>query len=473
MGVLRDYVSMVGNIEVENDKNVTVIENMKSMDEKPMKDVYIESKTNTKMSLDDEKSYHKKKASKLEEKFKAILSNTGIEFSFLDFFLYPVGIAIIGFCSTLVFLIIPTHDLIQYPEYWYENIFQGLYLGIWFFIYIFTMAASLLNLKYLVMKRKLFVVVSLGNFGILLFLLISNYLWKQILGYQYPIPFQGFIVKILFTLLTLPLFWFTIPPEWRKNEQFLKRIRFFFLYIVFNISVILFYQLAISRIRSTDAVFQPFAALILPVMRELFIWIGQKLVDQCSCGDGRGAKIFHRYTILTRHTIALCYVIGAYVTETTQWVLMGVDFSLNISLCSWIVWKKKRHSDNIQSHIDLIQELAINELVEFHAPLSFILVIAVAYHGPNAKISGNIGNSYWTYTAIDDIEQTLKNIALFFFIDFGSTIISSAVLWLTYRINLWMAFNEMQREFWKPFCLILGYKLIAVSKVVICMTTYK
>ena len=115
----------------------------------------------------------------------------------------------------------------------------------------------------------------------------------------------------------------------------------------------------------------------------------------------------------------------------------------------------------------LIQDLAINELVEFHAPLSFILVIATAFYGPNAKILGNIGNSYWTYTAIENVGQCLANMGLLFFIDFGSTLVSAAILWFSCHINLWMVFIELQREYWKCFSLILGYKLIAVSKYVI------
>ena len=35
-------------------------------------------------------------------------------------------------------------------------------------------------------------------------------------------------------------------------------------------------------------------------------------------------------------------------------------------------------------------------------------MIAVAYCGSNAKIQGNISNSYWTHTAIDIIEETIK-----------------------------------------------------------------
>ena len=241
----------------------------------------------------------------------------------------------------------------------------------------------------------------------------------------------------------------------------------FCLYQLFQTALMISYQIIMDKIRTTENAYQPFIALVFPALREISIWIASKLIARCSNGDKTGATIFLKYQLATQHAICLCYVIGSYTTATTSLVLIGVDFSANVFICLLVVWTKKFHPSKIQKQIDLLQDLAIYELVEFHATLAFILVIAVAYYGPNASILGNIGNSYWAYTAIDNIDQTLENMVMFFLIDFSSTLLSSCILWVICRINLWSVFLELQKEFGRCFCLILGTMLITVGKYVI------
>ena len=67
--------------------------------------------------------------------------------------------------------------------------------------------------------------------------------------------------------------------------------------------------------------------------------------------------------------------------------------------------------------IDLLQELVISEMVEFMVPVFYLFVFIAAYYGPNAKIIGNIGNSYWQFNAVKDVGKTIEFISMFFFID--------------------------------------------------------
>ena len=101
-------------------------------------------------------------------------------------------------------------------------------------------------------------------------------------------------------------------------------------YTLFNYTLIIFYQMIIEKIRTTEPGYQPFVALALPILREFNVWIGEKMAESSSNGDERGAKIYLKYAISTRHAITLCYVIGAYATPITSWVLMGADFTINV-----------------------------------------------------------------------------------------------------------------------------------------------
>ena len=414
------------------------------------------------VSLKAEKITHQEVARKREEIFKSIVSNNEIELSSMRLTLYPIFITLVGFSFTIPFSLIPAHDLILFPEYWYEAIFHGLMASSCFFTYQCVLAGSVFNLRYPLVRNNILHILFVGNAVTLCLIIFPYFIWTQIFNYQFPIPFLNLILMRTLKILSLFLIWLKFPQEWRKNEQFKRRMGFYCLFDLFNFVMVIFYEILWKKIRETQDDYQPFAALALPVMREFAIWMGSKLIENCCDGDTRGAKIFLQYMLSVRHTLTLCNFLGSSATETTSLTLMGIDFSLNILLSLWIVWKKKRHPNNVLDQIDSLQDLALYELVEFYTPLSFIMVIAVAYFGPNASIFGNISNSYWTYTAIEDINQTLSIMGQFFLIDFGSTIMSAMILWLCCRINLWVAIIELQIEFGKAFCITLGHFLVSV-----------
>ena len=420
------------------------------------------NKKKANLSLYQEKEFHQDKARKREERLRDIILNKRMEFEWVECLAYFFGIVVIGFSSTLALSLIPAHDLVQFPKFWYEAIFHATFPTAFSTLYQCVFSALILNLNYLVRKETI-LFVGLINIGTQLFLILLLYfIWTQIFGYQFPIPFLGFNISLIFLFLQPLVIWVRLPLEWRQKKNFKKKVMVSFSLNFLVIIIILLYQMILIKIQMAEDHNQPFVALALPVMREVSIWLGIKLVEHCSNGDEKGAKIFLQYAFSTRHAITLCYVIGSFATETTSWILMAVDFSLNILICLKIVWTRKQHPYKIKNQIDSLQDLVVYELVEFHAPLAFILVIFVSYHGPNAEIFGNVGNSYWQFSAIEDIHRTLTSMAKFFLVDFSSTLVSASILWVTCKINLWKAFLETQKEFGKFFALVLGSDLVVV-----------
>ena len=142
---------------------------------------------------------------------------------------------------------------------------------------------------------------------------------------------------------------------------------------------------------------------------------------------------------------------------------MALDFMANMYLVMRLVWIRMKHHGSIRSQTIILQELIVAELVEFYAPLSFILGTALAYFTPIGIIVGNISNGYWAYHAIEDIGKTLRKMGLFFLMDFTSAILSATILWLSCKINLWNTFAVLQKEFFKEFIVVLGITLLTVS----------
>ena len=74
----------------------------------------------TSSTLSSEKRIHDERAKQRLKTYVAILRNGDLQLSWLKLFFYTFGIAILGFISILPMTLVPVHDLVKFPEYWYE-----------------------------------------------------------------------------------------------------------------------------------------------------------------------------------------------------------------------------------------------------------------------------------------------------------------------------------------------------------------
>ena len=114
--------------------------------------------------------------------------------------------------------------------------------------------------------------------------------------------------------------------------------------------------------------------------------------------------------------------------------------------------------------MDLLHDLAIAELAEFHSPLSTTIVFAIAFYSPVGSVIGNIRNNYWAFEAVEDINDSLTNMAVFFCVDLLSSIATCVVLRLYCKINYLKIVAAIQKEFFGSFILYLGFLALAVRK---------
>ena len=106
--------------------------------------------------------------------------------------------------------------------------------------------------------------------------------------------------------------------------------------------------------------------------------------------------------------------------------------------------------------IELLQALAIAELTELLVPLCYLLCLLIAYYGPNSDVIGNIRNSYWQYTAIQDINHAIQYLCTFFIVDFLGLLLCFYLLWRTCGINLYKVCAALIDEFRVSFAISLG-----------------
>ena len=242
-----------------------------------------------------------------------------------------------------------------------------------------------------------------------------------------------------------------------------KKLTYAILWILATIPLSGWYQGLFVILRHFRGPYQPLIAFAFPVSRELWVWLLTKLARNCANGDERGTIIACIYALYTNHTICLSYIIGSIADDATSWILMATDFSLNVYLCITIVWTQKRNPSDVTNIINMLQELAISEMVEFQSPLCFTLIFALAYYTPIGGLVGNVSNGYWAYEAVNNIHATLSKMMVFFCVDLASSILNTMILRISCKINILQFMAKLQKEFFGTFILYLAYLNMGVS----------
>ena len=114
----------------------------------------------------------------------------------------------------------------------------------------------------------------------------------------------------------------------------------------------------------------------------------------------------------------------------------------------------------IQGEVD---ELVLTERQSVHA-FTYLILIIMAYFGPNAEVLGNIKLRIWQFqNPITDIKEYVLNVSLWLFVDLFSAVITGILLWYFCKINLMKVVNRLQRNYWIIFAVAEAYILMEVS----------
>ena len=410
-----------------------------------------------------ERHAHELNFSRRLDEFQMILMNySQIPFKYI---LYGFANVIVSLLVVSILTLIPLHNIITSPEYWYETMLQTLASCLIWVSYFVLNTSSWMNIKRIKEFRHC---ASLLLNIILTFVFSYSFLfvlWTYGLMYQWPLPYSGFVCFSITLVTGYISIWFRFDLKWRKNKLFRWRLKFFLLALAFSDAVgnLIYSKIIMKMFLIFPQQYQWSISIILPIVREINIWITNKLASHAASGDQQGMEIVVSYTICTRHAIFLAVVLGSIATTNTCIMILAVDFIINIYLSLRIIWTKKYKEHNTEKQTELLQELTINEIVEFFAPLTYLLCFVVAYYSPNSKLIGNIGNGYWHYQKVKDVGHVVENVFMFFAVDFISAIVCFLILWVTCRINLFRAWACLQNEFGLIFAINIAHLVNAVS----------
>ena len=398
--------------------------------------------------------------------FEDILKNSTLKYGSWKGIFKWLYVILVSLVPISIFTMIPAHNLIKNPGYWYEFILQVC------FAFLPTFAAAwtesfyfCTNIKFLRTPRffiELWIILVLST---LLTIAAVNLLWLYGLRYQIPVPFTFYILYLNAIIVTPITIWYRLPMEWHQSSKFKKRLRYFVAGSLYMTCTTLAYAAINKILLFIPLEYQWIAVIFLPLVRELHLLATININAKCVDGDYDAMVIFRTQSVTIGHSIFLANTVGNIVTNTNSYVIMAIDFLLNMFICCKIIYLKYKDDTpaNKVKTIQLLQELMIYEWIEVVIPMAYLVFLMMAYYGPNKELIGDIGSSYWQYAAIENINEPIMYLCIFFVVDLVSLFVTGYVLWFFCQINVYKAYAALQDEFGWAFAVLLTANLIGVN----------
>ena len=422
----------------------------------------IENEDNLSVDLELEKEQHEWNSNVRMESFEAILTSSPVHSSWPAFIFRILATILMSVVCTAPWSLIPAHNVVRNPEYWYDILLPTACSCLMTSLFFTFLTSTVMNINYIRKGRHILTIVLVNIVNILILHPSAYCVWTFVMKYKYPVPFLGVFVTYITWGAMFLTNWFQFPVQCRKDIGFRSRVKFLIVAAGYLMGIPIQYFIVEKFLITFQNKYQPLIAMILPVLKEINGRIYNNYLRKTSGGDVSASTITGKYLVATLHSILLAYIMGTSTTDVTDWLIMTASFVDNIYTCVKIVWLKLQNSLDINTQINLLVKLCIDELVECLAPLAFMLTFLSAYYGQNSAILGNLGSNMWHYRRVDDIEALFGKILRLYFADFSSLIISAIILWTFCQINLLKALMTIEKEFKSVMMLILCYNITLV-----------
>jgi hypothetical protein len=340
--------------------------------------------------------------------------------------------------------LVPQHNSIEEPEYWYETIITQCLTYNAYVIVITAMRLKIffkddarLGTPIPIITMYLVTLIAFNGVSYLLHLF-----WTVYLGFNHPIPWLGVLSLTLYFPTYYICLWFQFSPELKSNAQGRRKIFFFCLYSQNFFFACMIRITVMTLFAHTPPDMQPIWAIVMPIIRELDGWMLNYWMLKTTDGENRDAKLVTETEHNCNYMALMAIVLGLWATDTASYCILGVEFLINF--CKTIVvlrMNRKISSDpSVQETLDPLQQeaakdLVFIELVEIMMPFVYTFTVLMAYYGPNGTILGNVRNNCWDYKAIEDLTGLLGAVFRMFSLDVLAFAITVVLLWKYSSVN--------------------------------------
>ena len=97
---------------------------------------------------------------------------------------------------------------------------------------------------------------------------------------------------------------------------------------------------------------------------------------------------------------------------------------------------------------------------------TYVMLIIMAYFGPNAEILGNVKLKIWQFQRpIPDISACILKVSLLMAVDHLTLVINGILIWKICDINILQILKKLQKEYWMYFAVAEAYVLMEVKSI--------
>ena len=385
------------------------------------------------------------------EIFVEIINRNSVQF---------IGVVSLCVLSFLSLTLIPYHNVILCPFYWYEPIFIHTLGAIPCCVGVFIIQVKMILDYQDIIKFTIIFKLSL-QWAVLLALVHSlvHLSWSFGFGYNSPIPFS-MVIDFYFTVIASCLvLYYLFPKDFRSTETFPGRFKGYICYMLYASTVPLQITIVNDSVKELSNVvgynIKWTIAILLYFIKKKSISVLGKYLTKVALSDNTSVAkrlvtiengcMFKSFTLI---------LIGSKADAITGYSFLGISILFNIKACADIIQLHRastRDANNIDTSRNRKQELLttlmLNETQDFFISIAYMLSISIAYHGPNAGIIGNVQNDYWQYHAIDSFSNYLSGMFYSILIDISCGVVTLVALRYFCSINGLLFFKDKIGQF--------------------------
>ena len=391
-----------------------------------------------------------------------------------------IGIAVIVGISalTLAFTCWPQHNVILYPEYWYESIMPTDLTQ--------SLCIVAMNITYARIILKANEILTLRAFWFHYFFCVSSHvvifisiysIWVKYLSLPHPMPLTGTINALLMSFVVVPLAnWLLFALQMKnKNNPLRKKI---FSWITLGclrtlMAIKYGFILSLPLVKQEDL--QLGLGVLFPALETFNMWWNSKFTRWAFDCDLETAAIENVIAVQVTHSFTLTIVLGSsHINPWTTYVLIFADTLVNGWSVRNIIRNNRigtEHATNIRDHS--LKLLALKEFLEILVPAVYCLSFAGSYLGPNYDIMGGIGSNHWHHERISSLYEKLKEISTFMIAESIRGVAFTFLLWKFFGLSMYSAYCDVIRKY-GFYILVVGASVnISVSIYYLFFLKYK
>ena len=372
--------------------------------------------------------------------------------------------------SSFPITLIPVHDNVINPKYWYEVIISYPSQTFMIAASFVVRAQTIFNCFNKTMTR---IILDLGCSSFLSAVVVCCLLhsvWTGILNYLEPFPWKCVCMGYICSTVLAIRFWFAFPKELIQDQSFRNRRRAFFLYLAW-IGFVGILLLGLCKLfKEMPWNTQWLLGIVVPLLKEINDRLTEKMISNASTSKNiADSKLVAKIDAGILFSFWITIVLATVATQITGYVLLGINSFINLALCLKARYLERKICSSIgeamKNHSlkkEVVAELILNETIEVLVPLAFIASYTIAFYGPNYDKLGSLGCSYWTFKKVEDLHSFLKPVLFMEMIDFGTAVISGILLWKFCRINILKEYCTTIKRYWLVVAFSGAYNIASV-----------